>query len=132
VQVLEILATMTNHIQLEHKAHKYTTVPCDPEYLDPTPRPGWSVSNTKHTLGPELLGLILGWERAPGLELAGAHPKAAGKRPKNQRRVQVRELLARMPNHIQLEPKFHRYAVVPCDPEYLDPTQRPRVVHINH
>jgi hypothetical protein len=36
------------------------------------------ISDTKHTLGPELLGIALGWERTLGLELDGAHPEAAG------------------------------------------------------
>jgi hypothetical protein len=44
----------------------------------PHNEPGWYISITKHTLCPELLGLILGQERTLGLELAGAHPKAAG------------------------------------------------------
>jgi hypothetical protein len=40
----------------------------------------WYISNTKHTLGPELLGLTLGWGAGGtlGLDLDGAHPEAAG------------------------------------------------------
>jgi hypothetical protein len=68
---------MPNHIQIKPKAHKYVAVPCDPEYVGPTPWHGWYISITKHTLGPELLGLTMGWERTLGLELAGAHPEAA-------------------------------------------------------
>jgi hypothetical protein len=38
---------MPNHIQVTPKAHKYDVMSCDPAYLDPTPRPGWYISNTK-------------------------------------------------------------------------------------
>jgi hypothetical protein len=78
VQARELLASMPTRIQIRPQAHKYAAVPCDPEYLDPTPWPGSYISNTKHTLGPELLGFAMGWERTLGLELDGAHPEAAG------------------------------------------------------
>jgi hypothetical protein len=69
---------MQNHIQIKPNAHKFASVPCDPEYVGSTPQPGWYISNTKNTLGPELLGITMGWERTLGLKLARAHPEAAG------------------------------------------------------
>jgi hypothetical protein len=40
---------------------------------------GWELAlGCDLTLGPELLGLTLGWGRTLGLELAGAHSEVAG------------------------------------------------------